>query len=65
NTPQACILAVSAIVREPVVEGERLVAGQTMNITLSSDHRVVDGLTAAQFLATLSKILENPVAMVL
>jgi pyruvate dehydrogenase E2 component (dihydrolipoamide acetyltransferase) len=65
NTPQACILAVSATVKEPVVEGDRLVAGQTMNLTLSSDHRVVDGLTAAKFLDTLVKLIENPAAMLL
>ena len=65
NTPQACLLAVSGIVREPVVEGEELVIGQTMNITLSSDHRIVDGLTAAQFLDTLTRLLEHPVAMLL
>ena len=65
NAPQACILAVSATVKEPVVEGDRLVVGQTMNLTLSSDHRVVDGVTAAQFLATLVKLIENPVALLL
>jgi pyruvate dehydrogenase E2 component (dihydrolipoamide acetyltransferase) len=65
NTPQACLLAVSGIVREPVVEGDALVAGQTMNITLSSDHRIVDGLAAAQFLDTLTRLLEHPVAMLL
>ncbi len=65
NTPQACLLAVSGIVREPVVEGDGLAVGQTMNITLSSDHRVVDGLAAAQFLDTLTRLLENPVAMLL
>jgi pyruvate dehydrogenase E2 component (dihydrolipoamide acetyltransferase) len=65
NTPQACILAVSATVKEPVVDGDRLTVGQTMNLTLSSDHRVVDGVTAAQFLATLAKLIENPVALLL
>ncbi len=65
NAPQACILAVSATVSEPVVEGDRLIIGQTMNLTLSSDHRVVDGVTAAQFLATLVKLIENPVALLL
>jgi pyruvate dehydrogenase E2 component (dihydrolipoamide acetyltransferase) len=65
NTPQACLLAVSAIVREPVVEGDGLAVGETMNITLSSDHRIVDGISAAQFLDTLTRILENPVAMLL
>ncbi len=65
NTPQACILAVSATIKEPVVEGDKLVVGHTMNITLSSDHRVVDGLAAAKFLDTLTRILQNPAAMLL
>jgi pyruvate dehydrogenase E2 component (dihydrolipoamide acetyltransferase) len=65
NTPQACILAVSAVVKEPVVEGDQLAIGHTMNITLSSDHRVVDGVTAAKFLDTLTRILQNPAAMLL
>jgi pyruvate dehydrogenase E2 component (dihydrolipoamide acetyltransferase) len=65
NPPQACILAVSATLKEPVVEGDKLMVGQTMNITLSSDHRVVDGLAAAKFLDTLVKLIENPVAMVM
>jgi pyruvate dehydrogenase E2 component (dihydrolipoamide acetyltransferase) len=63
--PQACILAVSAVVKEPVVDGDKLVVGHTMNITLSSDHRVVDGLTAARFLDTLTRILQNPASMLL
>jgi pyruvate dehydrogenase E2 component (dihydrolipoamide acetyltransferase) len=65
NTPQACLLAVSAVVAEPVVEGDRIVPGKTMAITLSSDHRVVDGVAAAEFLRTLTRILENPLAMVM
>jgi len=65
NTPQACLLAVSAVVREPVVEGGTIVPGHTMNVTLSSDHRIVDGATAAEFLRTLTHILENPIALVL
>lgn len=65
NPPQACILAVSATLQEPVVEGGSLSIGQTMNLTLSSDHRVVDGITAAKFLDTLVKLIENPVALVL
>ena len=65
NTPQACLLAVSTVVDEPVVENGQVVAGRTMNLTLSSDHRVVDGATAAQFLDSLARMLENPVAMLL
>ncbi|MBI3994309.1 MAG: pyruvate dehydrogenase complex dihydrolipoamide acetyltransferase [Candidatus Lambdaproteobacteria bacterium] len=65
NTPQACILAVAGVVREPVVEGERIVIGQTMHLTLSSDHRAVDGVAAAEFLATLCGIIENPLSLLL
>ena len=65
NIPQACLLAVASIIREPVVEGDALAVGQTMNLTLSSDHRIVDGLEAARFLDTLSRILENPIALLL
>lgn len=65
NTPQACILAVSGVVEEPVVENGALAVGRTMNMTLSSDHRVVDGLIAAQFMETLAQMLENPLAMLL
>ncbi len=65
NAPQACILAVSGVVTEPVVEGDALAVGRTMNLTLSSDHRVVDGLAAAQFMDTLAAMLENPLAMLL
>lgn len=65
NPPQACILAVSSVVKEPVVDGDQLAIGHTMNITLSSDHRVVDGVAAAKFLDTLTRILQNPAAMLL
>jgi pyruvate dehydrogenase E2 component (dihydrolipoamide acetyltransferase) len=65
NTPQACLLAVSAVVQEPVVESGQIVPGHTMNVTLSSDHRVVDGAMAADFLRTLTRILENPLALVM
>lgn len=65
NTPQACILAVSGVVKEPVVEGNDLIVGHTMSLTLSSDHRVVDGVSAAQFMDTLSRLIENPLAMLL
>jgi pyruvate dehydrogenase E2 component (dihydrolipoamide acetyltransferase) len=65
NTPQACLLAVSAVVQEPVVEGGGIVPAHTMNVTLSSDHRIVDGVIAAEFLRTLTRILENPLALVM
>lgn len=63
NPPQAAILAVSAILDQPVVKNGTIVPGKIMNLTLSADHRVVDGVAAAKFLNTLQKYLENPVAL--
>lgn len=65
NPPNACILAVGAIRDVPVVEDGEIVPGKRMKVTLSSDHRVVDGATAAQFLNTLCTMLENPLGMLL
>jgi pyruvate dehydrogenase E2 component (dihydrolipoamide acetyltransferase) len=63
NPPDACILAVGAIIQKPVVKNGAIVIGNTMKVTMSCDHRVVDGATGAQFLLTLKSILENPVKM--
>jgi pyruvate dehydrogenase E2 component (dihydrolipoamide acetyltransferase) len=61
NPPQAIILAIGAIVRKPVVAADgQIVAGERMSITLSGDHRVVDGAVGAQFLGTLRRFIENP-----
>ena len=65
NPPNACILAVGAIREVPVVEDGEVVPGKRMKVTLSSDHRIVDGVSAAQFLNTLKRMLENPLGMVL
>src|SRR5699024_10526621 len=65
NPPNACILAVGAIQEVPVVENGEVVPGKRMKITLSSDHRIVDGAMAAQFLNTLQTMLENPLSIVL
>jgi pyruvate dehydrogenase E2 component (dihydrolipoamide acetyltransferase) len=65
NPPNACILAVGAIREVPVVEDGEVVPGKRMKATLSSDHRIVDGVSAAQFLNTLKGMLENPLGMVL
>jgi pyruvate dehydrogenase E2 component (dihydrolipoamide acetyltransferase) len=65
NPPNACILAVGAIRDVPVVENGAVVPGKRMKVTLSSDHRVVDGAVAAQFLNTLRGYLENPATMLL
>jgi pyruvate dehydrogenase E2 component (dihydrolipoamide acetyltransferase) len=63
NPPQDAILAVGAIKERPVVrEGEIRVA-HTMMVTLSCDHRILDGVTAGQFLAEVKKLLENPVGL--
>lgn len=63
NPPQAAILAVGAAIEKPVVRDGRIVVGREMTCTLSCDHRVVDGAMAAEFLATLKQLLENPAAM--
>lgn len=65
NPPNACILAVGAIRDVPVVKNGEVVPGKRMKVTLSSDHRVVDGAKAAQFLNTLRGMLENPLSMLL
>ncbi len=63
NTPEACILAVGGIKQTPIVKGGVIVPGNVMKITLSCDHRVVDGATGAAFLQSLKIFLENPVTM--
>ena len=63
NPPDACILAVGSIIKKPIVKNDQIVIGNMMKVTLSCDHRVVDGATGAQFLQTLKATLENPVLM--
>ena len=63
NPPDACILAVGGIVQEPVVKNGQIVPGNVMNVTLSCDHRVVDGATGSSFLQTLKSYLEEPIRM--
>ena len=63
NPPQAAILALGSAVQKPVVRNGRVVAGTEMTATLSSDHRIVDGAMAAQFLQTLRRLLENPAVL--
>jgi len=65
NGPAACILAVGGIKQVPVVKDGELKIGNTMKVTLSSDHRVVDGAIAAPFLATLKSLLEDPVRILI
>jgi pyruvate dehydrogenase E2 component (dihydrolipoamide acetyltransferase) len=56
---------VSGILDTPVVEDGKVVPGKTMNISLSADHRVVDGLLGAQFIRTLQHYLENPACLLM
>jgi pyruvate dehydrogenase E2 component (dihydrolipoamide acetyltransferase) len=60
NPPQVGILAVAAAEKRPVVRGDQIVARTMLSLTLSADHRVVDGATAADFLRTLKSLLEEP-----
>jgi pyruvate dehydrogenase E2 component (dihydrolipoamide acetyltransferase) len=64
NPPQAAILAVGTIVKKPVVNAKNeIVVGERMTISLSGDHRVVDGAVGSEYLATLRKLIENPALM--
>jgi pyruvate dehydrogenase E2 component (dihydrolipoamide acetyltransferase) len=63
NPPESCILAVGAVRKQPVVKNDQLAVGHRMRVTLSSDHRVVDGALAAQFLAEVRRLLESPVSL--
>lgn len=63
NSPDSCILAVGGIKEVPVVKNGQVVPGNVMKLTLSCDHRVVDGASGAAFLQTLKSYLENPVTM--
>ncbi len=63
NPPDSCILAVGKITPTPVVENGAIVVRQLMKLTLSCDHRTVDGAVGARFLQTLKAHLENPVTM--
>ena len=65
NPPESAILAVGAVRKVPVVKDDQLAVGHRMKVTLSSDHRVVDGALAAQFLAEVRRLLENPVSLLL
>jgi pyruvate dehydrogenase E2 component (dihydrolipoamide acetyltransferase) len=64
NPPEAAILAVGRIEPKPVVIDGEVTVRRRMRITLSCDHRVIDGATGARFLQTLVGMLENPLAMV-
>src|SRR6266487_684701 len=63
NPPEAAILAVGSVSKVPVVADNEVAVGHRMKLTLSSDHRVVDGALAAQFLQEVRRLLENPVTL--
>jgi pyruvate dehydrogenase E2 component (dihydrolipoamide acetyltransferase) len=64
NPPDSCILAVGGIKEVPVVKEGAIVPGNVMKVTLSCDHRVVDGATGAAFLQTFKEYMENPISLV-
>lgn len=63
NPPNSCIMAVGSIRQEPVVKDGAILIGNRMKVTLSCDHRVVDGALGAQFLQTFKKYMENPIVL--
>jgi pyruvate dehydrogenase E2 component (dihydrolipoyllysine-residue acetyltransferase) len=63
NPPQAAILAIGGVSTQPVVRNGSVVPGKVMKITLSSDHRVIDGVAAAEFLQTMKEYLEKPAGL--
>lgn len=64
NPPQAAILAIGGIAEKPLVRGGRVEVGRAISMTLSADHRVVDGADAARFLATLKNLIESPALLI-
>jgi pyruvate dehydrogenase E2 component (dihydrolipoamide acetyltransferase) len=64
NPPEAAILAIGAVTPKPVVRDGQVVVRQMMRVTMSCDHRVIDGATGARFLQTFKRTLENPLLMI-
>ena len=64
HPPNAAVLAVGTIRMEPVVRDDAIVVGRVMNLTLSADHRIEDGVVAAKFLAELKRLLEHPTELI-
>lgn len=65
NPPASCILAVGAVQQTPIIQGNQIVAAYVMKVTLSCDHRVVDGAVGALFLSTLKELVEQPLSLLL
>jgi len=65
NPPESGIVAIGSVVPKPVADGDRLVVRRRLRVTMSCDHRVIDGATGAAYLKTLKQMLENPLAMLL
>jgi pyruvate dehydrogenase E2 component (dihydrolipoamide acetyltransferase) len=63
NPPEGAILAVGTVRKEPVVKGDKIVVGQRMSITLSCDHRVIDGALGAKLLQAIVAIIEKPISL--
>ncbi|MBP6018088.1 MAG: 2-oxo acid dehydrogenase subunit E2 [Burkholderiaceae bacterium] len=65
NPPQAAILAVSAVEKKPIVVDDQIVIGQLINISLSADHRTIDGAVGALFLNQIKSLIENPIELII
>ena len=65
NPPDACILAVGSIAKKPAVKNDQIVISNRMKVTLSCDHRAVDGAIGAIFVQSFKQFLEQPVSMLL
>ena len=65
NPPQSCILAIGSSFKKPIVIEDQIKIANIMDVTLSSDHRVVDGVVGAKFLSSLKKYIESPILMLL
>ena len=65
NPPDACILAVGGIKETPIVKNGQVVPGNVMKVTMSCDHRAVDGAVGSAFLKTLKGLLEDPVRILI
>ena len=65
NPPDACILAIGGIKQTPIVKDGEIKIGNVMKVTLSCDHRVVDGVVGSAYLKTLKSLLEDPVRLLI